>query len=337
MDHRHSFALLLQELLKTGQDFALRVQGGGQGHFEGQVTKFGEWPPFGPSTPARFVSLIGPDRDLFLKGRRSESQGLGIGAFAYYRRVVENNKARLIDAIANVGKHTGLSSDDITKLETAKGEIQFSKAIDSIKTLIPNELFVAGGHPFKGKRSHTPHSGAHIHFGNAYQQWPKGGTAPSNYPPIYAVADGIISRVTPSLHVGMNDRYGINLAIAREGDAVWSLEYSIEPFVVEPSPGFYRRFIKVEEGTRVIKGQAIGFMYLSEEGANGSHIHFELISDQRPRMKAPAIFTAKLTRQFHDRWGGGVKDGPVTIPACMGWKLAEDENPFAAEAADCLQ
>ena len=45
--------------------------------------KFGEFPAFGPPVPPRVLSLIGPDKDLFLKGRRSEIQGLGVGAFAY--------------------------------------------------------------------------------------------------------------------------------------------------------------------------------------------------------------------------------------------------------------
>jgi len=54
-----------------------------------QCYKFGELPAYGPPTPSRLISLLGPGRELFLKGRRCEIQGLGIGAFVYYRRVVE--------------------------------------------------------------------------------------------------------------------------------------------------------------------------------------------------------------------------------------------------------
>jgi len=53
-----------------------------------------------------------------------------------------------------------------------------------------------------------------------YKNWPQGGAAPKNYPPIYAVADGYVSRITKSFRVGVNDRYGINLAVARQGDIV---------------------------------------------------------------------------------------------------------------------
>jgi hypothetical protein len=48
--------------------------------------RFGELPPYGPPTPSRLISLLGSGRELFLKGRRCEIQGLGIGAFVYYRR-----------------------------------------------------------------------------------------------------------------------------------------------------------------------------------------------------------------------------------------------------------
>jgi hypothetical protein len=57
-----------------------------------ECLKLGEHPTYGPPTPPRLISLIGPDREVFLRGRRCESQGLGIGAFAYYRRVVEIRK-----------------------------------------------------------------------------------------------------------------------------------------------------------------------------------------------------------------------------------------------------
>jgi hypothetical protein len=39
-------------------------------------------------------------------GRRAENQGMGIGAFAYYRRVVENQKNRIIAEIKRVAEKT---------------------------------------------------------------------------------------------------------------------------------------------------------------------------------------------------------------------------------------
>jgi len=47
--------------------------------------------------------------------------------------------------------------------------------------------FIDAGHPFKGRRALSPHQGAHVHWrNNGTNPWPRGGTAVSNYPAIYA-------------------------------------------------------------------------------------------------------------------------------------------------------
>jgi len=95
----------------------------------GTAYKFGEYPPFGPSTPARVISLIGPQKDLYLAGRRAESQGMGIGAFAYYRRVIEGQKDRIFDEIIRVCNRLSTDPAVVEDLTNAKNETQFSKAV----------------------------------------------------------------------------------------------------------------------------------------------------------------------------------------------------------------
>jgi hypothetical protein len=77
--------------LKT---FSLRIQNKGTNNAAALAYKFGEIPVFGPETPPRLLELLDDQREIFLKGRRCENQGLGIGAFGYYRRVVEHQKNR---------------------------------------------------------------------------------------------------------------------------------------------------------------------------------------------------------------------------------------------------
>lgn len=113
----------------------------------GSAIKIGEFPVFGSLIPSRVISLIGPDREIFIRGRRAENQGLGIGAFAYYRRVVENQKGRLITEIAKVAKRLGGTSEDIKRFQIAAKETQFSKAIDDIKGVIPQVLLINGHNP----------------------------------------------------------------------------------------------------------------------------------------------------------------------------------------------
>lgn len=103
--------------------------------------------PLGPNTPARLIKLVGPDRELFLQGRRCENQGLGIGAFVYYRRVLENQKNRILSEILKVATRLGASGAAIAELEAALKEDQFSKALDGVKHGIPQTLLINGQNP----------------------------------------------------------------------------------------------------------------------------------------------------------------------------------------------
>lgn len=114
---------------------------------DGKCYKFGELPNYGPPTPARLMKLIGSDRDLFLKGRRCENQGLGIGAFVYYRRVIESQKNRILDEIIKVSKKIGAPCEAVEKLEAAKAETRFTVALGSVKDAIPQALLINGHNP----------------------------------------------------------------------------------------------------------------------------------------------------------------------------------------------
>ena len=113
----------------------------------GSCLKFGEFPVFGPPTSPKLISLIGPDRDIFLKGRRCENQGLGVGAFAYYRRVVENQRDRILNQIIKVLETIKAKPDDIAKYKAALKENQFSKSIDMVKDSMPQGLLINGHNP----------------------------------------------------------------------------------------------------------------------------------------------------------------------------------------------
>ena len=108
------------------------------------VTKFSEMPPYGSPIPTKAIALIGPDRELFLKGRRSENQGLGIAAFAYYRRIIENQWVRLLEEVKRVATKTGSDPDVQQHIEAALKERQFDKAVKSIGDAIPNALRMNG-------------------------------------------------------------------------------------------------------------------------------------------------------------------------------------------------
>jgi len=113
----------------------------------GKAYKFGEIPNFGPSMPSRLMKLVGSERDLFLKGRRCENQGLGVGAFVYYRRVVESQKNRILDEIIKVSSKLNSPASAIEKLEAAKKESRFTQALKDVKDAVPQALLINGVNP----------------------------------------------------------------------------------------------------------------------------------------------------------------------------------------------
>lgn len=111
------------------------------------VFKFGEYPVFGPTNPKKLMKLLGKERENFLKGRRCENQGLGVGAFTYYRRVVENQKNKIIQEIIDVSKKLNIPSEHIDRLNSALNETQFTNAINIAKDVLPESLLINGQNP----------------------------------------------------------------------------------------------------------------------------------------------------------------------------------------------
>ncbi len=125
--------------------FALRLMARPGGN--GTAYKYGERPPFGVPVPNEILRLFGRDSHTFLKGRQCENQGLGIGAFAYYRRVVENHKNEIFDEVIAVCETIGASQQLIEELRSAKKEVSFTKAMEQIKIVLPQGLLINGQNP----------------------------------------------------------------------------------------------------------------------------------------------------------------------------------------------
>ena len=111
------------------------------------ILKYGEAPMFGPPSPARAITLIGGEKELFLKGRDCENQGMGIGAFTYYRRVIESQKNRIFDELIRVINKISPEDAVLKEIEAAKKETQFTRAVDVIKHALPQSLFINGYNP----------------------------------------------------------------------------------------------------------------------------------------------------------------------------------------------
>jgi hypothetical protein len=205
--------------------------------------------------------------------------------------------------------------------------------------------YVVGGHPFKGQGTNDPDDGAHINYDNSGNQWPEG-TVASNYPAIYAVADGYMGMIETYEPVGGgNHKYAMMLVFAQKDGRPVRFHMSIEPSMSPGDSSFYEPFILVKEGQSVHKGQVLAHMYLEPNGNfPGPHIHFS-VQPEGEQQQAPAIFSDEIVQAFHEKWGqfrfdlesGDPAGGDTGMPACMGYKLTADENPFAANDSECLK
>ncbi|WP_441227897.1 hypothetical protein AB7813_03710 [Tardiphaga sp. 20_F10_N6_6] len=141
------FTYLCSNCRMSMKMFSLRVSVDASSEDAGAAYKYGEKPPYGPPTPPRLLTLLEDQRDTFLKGRRCEFQNLGVGAFGYYRRVVEHQKNRIIDEIISVSKTIGASEENLAALDAARNETQFSKSVSLVKDALPQTLLINGQNP----------------------------------------------------------------------------------------------------------------------------------------------------------------------------------------------
>jgi len=225
-------------------------------------------------------------------------------------------------------------------------------AINTFRTEPSNRFLVdlahvRRGHPYRGRDAEKPHTGGHLYFN--LDNVPDSPNHPEKYPAIYAVADGVITRIDysfqlremfePALNQRVaNRRYGLGLTFARSGTTAITFHYSIEPFIDPNDPAFYEPFILVKPGQRVKKGDVIARMYIppNKAIAEKTHIHFNLIREGGGGFISPSIFSPDVVREFHRRWNLFPNDPDSPIPPCMGYKLQADENPFQRKAVTTL-
>lgn len=189
--------------------------------------------------------------------------------------------------------------------------------------------------PFLGARAGAPHAGIHVYWSNRQGRWTSA-VAPSDFPAIYAIADGTVGPVETLRRMGSHDAYGLLLTIAQSpGGGQVTVSYSLEPFVPEPSPGFYAPFLLVKQGQRVRKGDVLAYMYVPPSSTGSTHLHLHLGSQDN--LQSPSIFTPEAVAAYAEKFGdrGGYENG-AKLPACMGYKVSAEENPFGTGASDCL-
>ncbi len=108
--------------------------------------KLGEYPPFGSHLANRLQEMLSKnDLELYRKGLRTEREGHGIGAAAYFRRVVENQWKTLVKKLRDAAERLGTPSEGLKVFDQAFAQPQFSTAVDMLKDAIPAKLLILDG------------------------------------------------------------------------------------------------------------------------------------------------------------------------------------------------
>jgi hypothetical protein len=108
--------------------------------------KLGEYPPFGSHLAKRLRDMLSnTDLELYRKGLRTEREGHGIGAAAYFRRVVDNQWRALVKKLRDAAEKLGTPPEKLKVFQEALAQSQFSAAVDMLKDAIPAKLLILDG------------------------------------------------------------------------------------------------------------------------------------------------------------------------------------------------
>ena len=112
------------------------------------VQKIGQFPPLDISIPKYIRKAIGEYEDYYKKGRISENFGYGIGAHAYYRRIIEGIIDELLDKVSNLfpEDEKEIYAEALSRAKKAKNA---TDKIEIVKNLVPPILILDRYNPLK--------------------------------------------------------------------------------------------------------------------------------------------------------------------------------------------
>jgi len=108
--------------------------------YDGYMRKVGQNPPWEIKMDKRLETLLGDYSELYKKGLVCESQGYGIGAYGYYRRIVEQVIDTLLDSITELIESGEDKVKYLEALEKTKNAKDASHKIELVKDLLPASL-----------------------------------------------------------------------------------------------------------------------------------------------------------------------------------------------------
>lgn len=110
--------------------------------------KVGQYPPLAIEPPPQLAKALGQDdAELYKKALIDANYNHGLGAVAYFRRVLENKVNLILDLIAEALKIEQAESDAVNGLEEIKGSHRVEDKIDFASKILPPHLKPGGHNP----------------------------------------------------------------------------------------------------------------------------------------------------------------------------------------------
>lgn len=113
---------------------------------EGWVRKLGQVPPWEIGVERELRKALGKQAVFYAKGLVCESQAYGIGAFSYYRRVIEDLLEQILSDVEAVLEGKELQ-DFRAAAKLARGSKRAAEKLDLVKDALPAHLRPGGVNP----------------------------------------------------------------------------------------------------------------------------------------------------------------------------------------------
>ena len=114
-----------------------------------QVMKFGQNPMWVPRIENEIARELGASYGFYVKALRSLNESYGIGACAYFRRMIEDYINPLLQLLHDYKKEEGSSADELEKILSVRSGKNFSAKTEYAAQICPPALIVQGMNPLK--------------------------------------------------------------------------------------------------------------------------------------------------------------------------------------------
>ncbi|MFZ0246437.1 hypothetical protein [Candidatus Binatus sp.] len=115
--------------------------------------KVGVWPQLEIDASPALKKALGEKLALYRRGKTLRHHGYGLGAVAYFRRIVEETTDQLVTLVEQAVKESGLSDEDIKEnleaIARARKAPRFEDKVNLAADALPKRLLVGGTNPLK--------------------------------------------------------------------------------------------------------------------------------------------------------------------------------------------